>query len=77
MFYLSGMKYDADLLAAHVVIKRQIRNRLTIREAAEQIGVSIGTVHRAEVRKGLSEQSFLKICAWLEKDPAAYQIETT
>ena len=70
------MKYDADKLAADVNTKRQITNRLTTREAAAEIGVSNGTVHRAEVRKGLSNESFLKICQWLQVEPAAYQIET-
>lgn len=70
------MKYDADKLAAAVNTKRQITNRLTTREAAEQIGVSNGTVHRAEVRKGLCEGSFLKICQWLDVEPGAFKIET-
>ena len=70
------MKYDADKLAADVNTKRQITNRLTTRQAAEQIGVSNGTVHRAEVRKGLSSESFLKLCVWLDKEPGAYKIET-
>jgi DNA-binding Xre family transcriptional regulator len=70
------MKYDADKLAADVNTKRQIKNRLTTREAAAEIGVGHCTVHRAEVRKGLSNKSFLKICQWLEKEPGAYKIET-
>ena len=49
------MKYDADKLAADVNTKRQIKNRLTTREAAAEIGVGHCTVHRAEVRKGMVE----------------------
>ena len=70
------MKYDADKLAADVNTKRQITNRLTTREAAAEIGVSNGTVHRAEVRKGLSKESFLKLCAWLQVEPGVYKKET-
>ena len=68
MFYIYGMKYDADELAAAVNTKRQIKNRLTTRQAAQQIGVSNGTVHRAETRKGLSAESVIKIQNWLENE---------
>jgi transcriptional regulator with XRE-family HTH domain len=70
------MKYDADKLALAVITKRRHENHMSMDEVAVEIGVSKGTVHRAELQKGLSEQSFLKICAWLGKEPGAYQIET-
>ena len=66
------MKYDADEIAAAVNTKRQIKNRLTTRQAAAEIGVSNGTVHRAETRKPLSEKSFTKICHWLELEPEQF-----
>lgn len=66
------IEYDADKIAVAVNTKRQINNRITMRQAAKQIGVSVRLVHKAETRKGLSEQSLLKICAWLEIEPGVY-----
>lgn len=65
-------EYDVDKIAVAVNTKRQITNRLTMREAAKQIGVSVRLVHKAETRKVLSAESFTKICRWLGKEPGAY-----
>lgn len=70
--YLYGMKYDSDKLATDVVNKRQIENRLSMRDVALLVGVSVRTIHKAETRKGLSAESLTKICNWLEVSPGAY-----
>ena len=66
------MKYDAERLAIELVTKRRGRQTLTMRQTAEQIGVSLRVVHKAETRKAVSEDSFTKICAWLEMQPGAF-----
>lgn len=66
------MKYDAEMLAIELVTKRRGRQTLTMRQAAAQIGVSLRVVHKAETRKAISEQSFAKICDWLEKEQGAF-----
>lgn len=68
--------YDAAKLAADVKAKRE--TGITTRQAAQQIGTTNGTVWRAENCKGLSLETFIKICQWLEVSPGAYfKTETT
>ena len=70
------MKYDAEKLAIDLAGHRRGRLMLNLREAGEEIGVSHSVVQKAETRLPLSKRSFLKICAWMGSEPAAYQIET-
>jgi len=66
-------KLDKDLLAADVTTKRQVKNRLSMREVGDQIGVSAGTVCRVETKSiNLSVETFTKFCAWLDKSPGTY-----
>jgi len=65
-------EYDKERLAIDLVTHRRGRLMNTLREAASQIGVSYSVVQKAEMRLPLSERSFLKICAWLGKEPGAY-----
>lgn len=66
------MKYDAEKLAIDLVAHRRGRLMQTLREAGQAIGVSYSVVQKAEMRKPLSEKSFIKICQWLEVSPGAY-----
>ena len=69
-------EYDKERLAIDLVTHRRGRLMQTLREAGKEIGVSYSVVQKAETRLPLSERSFLKICAWMGSEPAAYQIET-
>ena len=66
------MKYDAERLAIELVTKRRGRQTLTMREAAQQIGVSLRVVHKAETRKTVSKESLIKICDWLDIHPGQF-----
>jgi len=70
------LKYNEKSLSIAVKTRRWIERDLTMKEVGQEIGISGKAVWKAENCKGLSEQSFLKICAWLQVEPAAYQIET-
>lgn len=66
------MKYDAEKLAIELVTKRRGRQTLTMRQTAQQIGVSLRVVHKAETRKNVSKESFTKICDWLDIHPGQF-----
>lgn len=66
------MEYDKTALSIAIVTKRRGANTITMRDAADQIGVSLGVVQKAETRKPVSEKSFTKICAWLNIPPGEF-----
>lgn len=72
--YIYGMKqqYDTAALATSVVTFRRVTKGLTMREAAEMSGVCAAIIHKAETQKPISKTSFIKICAWLEKEPSEF-----
>lgn len=63
------MKFDAEKFAATIKAKRGAD---TLREAAKQIGVCAATVYKLEQGKEMDIQTFIKLCAWLEKQPSEF-----
>ena len=58
------MMIDWKWLAEESRVKRA-RLRLSVRDAAKQIGVSPATVSRYENDRDLSAENFMKVCHWL------------
>ena len=51
-------------LAEETRVKRA-RERLSVRDAAAEIGISAATVSRFENDKELSAENFMAVCKWL------------
>lgn len=70
------LKYNEKAFSVAVKTRRWIECDLTMKQAGEQIGISGKAVWKAENGKGLSDDSFLKICQWLGVEPEAFKIES-
>jgi transcriptional regulator with XRE-family HTH domain len=64
--------FDINKLALHLFDKRRIFKNLSLRDAANQIGVSYATLSRVENKKIPDIETFAKICVWLDKPVQDY-----
>jgi hypothetical protein len=62
--------YDGYMKLIELLKSWRYQNRLSIRGAARQIGISEGTLRRLEAGGEMSLATFLKIDGWTRKDPA-------
>ncbi len=58
-------KYDGGKLAKIVRTKRLIDNKMSIRTAASQIGISIATLSRIENGKNPEVEVLAAVCHWV------------
>lgn len=66
------IQYDTAALAEKIVTKRRVKDRQTMREAAKAAGVSLTVIFKAEAQKRVKQESFTKICSWLEVEPETF-----
>lgn len=51
-----------------------IKPRFTLKQVAEQSGVDINSVYRAETGSKVGAAIFIKLCDWLDLDPRNVEI---
>ncbi len=66
------MTFDIEEFRKDLLTQRIIRNKLTLRQAAIEIGVSAATISRVERSHMPDIETFCKICLWLDTDPRMY-----
>lgn len=70
--YLIDMKYNASLLRKNIMTRRVIELRISMDEAAKQIGISKATLCRIEKEKMPDIETFGKLVSWLNDTPNEY-----
>lgn len=60
------LKYDSKRLSEEVKAKRTIFDKIGLREAAREIGISAATLSRIENGKTPDVETMGMICFWLE-----------
>lgn len=68
---LAGEVESLDLKALGELV-RQRRGTLSLRQAAEDVGISFSTLTRVEGGSQPDLTSFVKICAWLGEPPSKF-----
>lgn len=68
-----GYYFDGARLSALVLKKR---SNQTYKSVAEQIGISLSTLHRTELGRIPQWEVFLKICDWLNADPRMFIVSS-
>lgn len=66
------MKFNIDQLRKDIINKRLIDNRMSLRKAAEEIGVGAATLSRIERGSTLEVDTLCKILDWLKVAPGLY-----
>lgn len=66
------MKFKAEALAWDFKEKRVMENNMSLREAADEIGVGYSTLSRLENCKDIDLVTFTKVVSWLQKNPGRY-----
>lgn len=65
------MALQIAALYAHMagsIRARRLALNISYSGAAEEIGIAQSTLHRAEMGKGCTTETFIKIIDWLERD---------
>ena len=68
------MTFDIEKFREDLLTKRIIKDKLTLRQAAVQIGSSAATISRVERSHMPDIETFCKICSYLDADPKIYFI---
>lgn len=66
------MIFDIEKLRKDLITKRVIEGKLSLRQCAEQSGISPATLSRIENSKLPDVETFAKICYWLGTDARTY-----
>lgn len=66
------MIFNIEKLRKDLITKRLIEGKLTLRQAAEKVGVSSATLNRIENSRLPDVETFAKCCIWLETDAKSY-----
>ena len=68
------MTFNIEKFREDLLTKRIIKDKLTLRQAADQIGASAATISRVEHAHVPDMGTFCKICAWICADAKIYFI---
>jgi len=63
--------FDSALFAQRIKLKLEVNN-LSLREAAEQIGISFPTLQRLTKRKTPELLTYVTVCFWLHLEPQLF-----
>lgn len=66
------VEFKIDQFREDIILNRQLKNRLTLRKCALQIGISAPTLSRLETSKMPDILTYAKVCYWLKKDLNTY-----
>lgn len=66
------MRFSPEQLRKDIQAKRIDDKKISMDKACVEIGVTKGTLSRAENEKGIDLVTFAKICTWLKSNPARY-----
>ena len=64
--------FDIERLRKDLITKRVIDGKLTLRQAAKEIGTSPATLSRIENSNPPDVETFARLCSWLGTNPADY-----
>lgn len=60
-------KFDSNKFGIRIRIERLIERKISLRAAADEIGISNATLNRYELSKGIPDLiSYAKVCDWLD-----------
>jgi len=66
------MKFKIEKLRQDVITKRVIEKSISMDVASNEIGISKATLSRIENKKLIDIPTFVKVAAWLKKEPSEY-----
>jgi transcriptional regulator with XRE-family HTH domain len=66
------LKFDAELLGADI-LKKRVKDNLSLREAGEQVGLNYARLQTIEAAKhNVAIDTFLRIVTWMKTEPEKY-----
>ena len=68
--------FHSELFSEVIAVERIVRRKLSLRDAAKQIGISAATLNRLELGKQIPDvETFYKCCKWVNVNMNGFFIQ--